>query len=726
MNNSTSRTAATRASLVLVILSMTVLAGCPKKRSAGPQGKAKKAQALQNAQQKTVKDLLGMVPADAEVIGIVLDWKRTFKLLGSIEESLAHHPFGKVVLGMVRKQRLAAPIPLPWTEKELAQFGLDPAGPMAIFGRKKPIMVFSVKDGAALKKSLASVWGRGAGVWKAQKEGTLELHVLSGPRRVFCVFVDRRMICSPDKAALLEAHRSKPANSFWSGLSEAERSSLATSTLIFSATGRQLSGLGSLHVQGDGATLRLKLSGAGLRRLTAMLGSKGQPTLPGLMDDARTVIYTRMSLRALFGLLGSVIPNPRQMGLDPIKLQASLTGEILVLEKNREQMAIVVGCRQRAVSQGIVEALVKSLKASQKPGAPPHKIEPVSRGKHGTAYRMPLPQKVRGVPGNTVMGLAASPAGVVFGSWKTVEALWTKTVPAPALWKKALTADEQEAFTSKTILAIRSPLGDPLAPMSDLVDKLLRAGAAPPQVKEGMQLMRFFLDQLFSHTLGVSEDRPGQLRLVLRLRTLHQDGQPKNDSARKVLLGGLEAKYQGKTKEYTEALRKLAKEYAGTRYGEVLKRQEPGLLGKLFTSLLAGVGLPALMKYHQRNHQAEAYENLSKISMGARVAYLAQSGKKGKRAFPATVAWTPALPCCKIPGGRCVPGPKTWDHATWTALQFKIARPHGYQYRFVSKGKTFSAEARVSPACDGKFSQLSMAGKVTKDGAVSISPLKTK
>ena len=727
MTDFIARTGARRACLVLISLCILVLTGCPKKRAPGPKEKANNAQVQLSAQQKTVGQLLGMVPADAEVVGIILNWKQTFQLMDSMQNSLAHHPFGKVVLAMIRKQRLDSPIPLPWTEKELAQFGLDPAGPMAIFGRKKPIMVFTVKDGATLKKSLAAVWGKGAGTWKSVKERNLDLHLLSGPRRVFCMFVGRRMICSPDKAALLEAHRNKPKRSFWSGLNEAERKTLASATLVFSATGKQLSGLGSLHVQGDGGTVRLRLSGAGLRRLTAMLGSKGKPTLPGLMGDARTVIYTRMGLRPLFGVLSSVIPNPRLMGLDPIKLQASLTGEVLVLEQNRDEMAFVVGCRQREVSQSIVEALVKSLKASQKPGAPPHKIVAVSRGAQGTAYRMPLPRKVRGVPVNTAMGLAASSAGVVFGSWKTVEALWSRPVADEAQWKKALSADEQEAFTSKTILAIRSPLGDPLAPMTDLVDKLLRAGAAPPQVREGMQLVRFFLDQMYSHTLGVTEERQDQLRVMVRLRTLHQDGQPKNDSARKVLLAGLEAKYRGQTKEYEEALGKLAKEYAGTRFGKVLERKEPGLLGKLATSVLAAVAVPAFLQYHQRNQQAEAYENLSKIAMGARVAFLAQGpGNKGPRKFPATVAWTPAEPCCKSAGGRCVPQAKTWSEPTWAALHYKLVTPHRFQYRFVNKGKSFSAEARMAPACDGKFTLLRMEGKVTKDGAVAISPLQAK
>lgn len=708
--------------LALVLLCSVALTGCPKK----PDPNAKKAAAAKatSAKHKTVQDLLSMVPADAEALGVVLDWKRAFQLLGSVESSLNHHPFGKVVLGMVRKLRTDSPVPLPWSEKELAQFGLDPTGPMAVFGRKKPVIYFSVKDGATLKKSLALRWGKGKGKWSTHKEGSLDLHVLSGPQQIFCLFLGRNMLCSPDRAALVELHRGKPKRSFWNGLSTAEQKTLSGATLLLSSRGQQLSGLGALHAQGDGGTLRLRLAGAGLRRLTTIMGSKGQPTLPGLMGDARTVIYSRMHLRALFALLGALIPNPAQMGLDPIKLQASLTGEVLVLEQSRDEMAFVVGCRQRAVSQGIVEALIKSLKAAQKPGAPPLKIEPVSRGKLGTAYRMPLPRKVQGVPTNTVMGLAASPAGVIFGSWKTVEALWPKAPLTTAQWNKTLTADEREAFTDKTILAIRSPLGDPLAHMTDLVDKLLRAGAAPPQVREGMQLARFFLDQMHSHTLGVSEEGPNQLRVVMRLRTLHQDGQAKNDEARKVLMAGLEAKYRGNTKEYDDALAKLAKEFKSTRYGSVVERKEPGLLGKLFTNVLAAVAVPAFLRFHQRNTQAEAYENLSKIAMGARVAYLAS---KAPRKFPATVAWTPAEPCCKSPGRRCKPiKDKTWANPTWGTLRFSMAGPHQYQYRFVNKGKSFSAEARVSAACDDKYSVLRMEGELTKDGAVSISQLKTK
>ena len=722
--------AARPAALSLALLSM-VASGCTKKStpSGGSAGKQKAAAAQLSKQHETVQQLLSMVPADAEVVGLILDWKKTYGLLGSLQTSLEHHPFGKTVLNHIRKQRLEAPLPLPWTEKELADIGLDPSGPMAIFGRKKPVMVFSVKDGAKLKKSLAVLWAKGQGKWQPLKEGNLELQVLGGPRPVYCLFVDRRMICSPDRPSLLAAHRSKPQRSYWSTLTEAEQKELAGATLVFSAVGKQLSGLGSLRMLGDGATLRLKLSGAGLRQFTGIVGTKGKAVLPGLMGKARTVVYTRTSPNLLLGVLGRLLPNPQQMGLDPIKVHASLTGELLILEQNTKEMAVVIACRQPEVSRSIVDALIrnlKSVKPSPKQTLPPLKItvETINKGK---IYRLQPPAKSKDLPEGTALGLAAAPSGIVFGAWDTVKAIQAQAVPTDS-WKKQLSAEELEAFNEKAIIAIRSPLGDPLATMTDMVDLLLRAGTFPAEVKEGIQLLRFFLDQMHSHTLGLVKDGDDQLRLVLRLKTLHRDGQPDDDKARPVLLKGLEAKYAGQSKAYDAALEKLSREFAKTRYGKIQERNTPGLLGRLFTSALAAVVVPAVLQRLQTFQRVEAYENLSKISMGARLHYMAGQQAKGgplKRAFPPTSAWTPAVPCCKS-GGVCQPKPKTWASPTWTALNFALVKPHRFQYRFVNKGKAFEALARTDPTCKGNHTQLRMEGKVGKDGTVLLSPLKAK
>lgn len=709
--------------LAAFLLLAALLNACSNKKNNRPPATKAAAAAAQAA--RSIEGLLGMIPADAEVVGVVLDWKRAYSLVESLRRGLDHDAFGKMILIQLRA------LPVPWSEKELSAFGLDPKGPWAIFGKQKPVLLFSVRDGATLKKSLAQAWTRGQGTWKTVKDGNSQLHILGGPRPVYCLFVDKRMLCSSDRPTLLKAHAERPKRSFWASLSADERRAAKDATVIFSSSGQQAAGVGMLKVEPDGATIRLRLTGPALSKVAAALGSKGAATLPGLTGDAATAIYLRADLGALLSQGKELMPALQPLGLDAITLQASLTGELLVLERSPAEMALVLGCRDPRISQKLVDGLARMLKGIKPAkGGAKIKVTAHEAGKGAASYKVVLPPSPKGPANGAVLGLAAGPAGVYFGAWTTVQELAAKPLPDVAKWRKGLASEaEREVFADKAMLAVRSPVGDPLGPMTDVIDQLLKTGNVPPQVQQGVRLGRFFLEQLHSHTIGVVGEGQDRVRLVWRLRTLHRDGQADDDKARTIWLAGLASKYAGKRPAYEEALKRLAKEHPKTRYGGLLERRKPGLLASVFTGAVAAMVVPAFTKYQRSSQRLEAHEKLSKIALGAKISFLADRFSKGgklmPKRFPATVGWTPAAPCCKT-GGSCAPDAGSWATPTWQALRFSLASAHRFQYRFTNHKDRFLAEARGDLNCNGKYSRYTIEGKVDKDGTVTLAPLKTK
>jgi type IV pilus assembly protein PilA len=146
-----------------------------------------------------------------------------------------------------------------------------------------------------------------------------------------------------------------------------------------------------------------------------------------------------------------------------------------------------------------------------------------------------------------------------------------------------------------------------------------------------------------------------------------------------------------------------------------------------YAGVLSAVAIPAFMKYVRRSKTVEATINVRRLSDAA-VAFRDGHRKTGKGfAFPASTQWTPAVVCCGQPGDKCPAASGEWKNGAWHDLDFSIANPHYYQYRFTSDGKgqraRFVVEARGDLDCDGIFSSYRRTGSLDAQGNVQISPL---
>jgi len=135
--------------------------------------------------------------------------------------------------------------------------------------------------------------------------------------------------------------------------------------------------------------------------------------------------------------------------------------------------------------------------------------------------------------------------------------------------------------------------------------------------------------------------------------------------------------------------------------------------------ILAAIAIPSFMRYIAKAKTAEARGELEKIYVGARAYYLDPKHSAADEIepippqFPDSEPMTPAVNCCAT-GGRCAPEKSLWETPTWEALQFEMADPHYYRYRFQSEGvaqdATFVAYAHGDLDCDGELSTFSIYG----------------
>lgn len=674
------------------------------------------------------RQLLQMVPADAATVGAVLDWPRFYQLLGDLERTLNQTDLGKMLVKQTRLYSQNAPVPAPWTLDKFKELGLDPEGPMAVFGRDEPVVVFSLKNGPLFKKNLAAMWGKGKASWTPRKVGRHQLEMLSGQRTIHCTMAGRQLICSTDEKALIAAVDRSHPRSLWDTLSEDQRAELVQATGLLAVRSGELSGQMSLRVLDDGAVAQVRVSGPTLKRVVPLLGAKGPGTLLGLAKDADTVVYLRSNISGLLRMARGVVPSPRELGLDAVRMHAALTGEVLLVERPRGKAMMVVGSRDPKLSAAVVEALGERLSKRAKARGSALKVTPVLRNE-GKLYRVEVDATADGMPFKLDLGLAAAPAGILVGSFGLVEKEWQRTPPAPSVFLDALKNPRQkEAFAAGTVLASRSPLGDPLGPLAATVATLLRSGlgAKAELAVKGLQMGRFLLDQMNAQTIGVAREGAQGLRLTLHLATLHRRGNADDDKARELWQEALTARDAGQSEAYRKALATLADTYPDTRYGQLKARSEtPSLLGTLLTSSMMATAVPAFMRYRQRSQLSEARRNLARIASAARVAHQSTRAKgAGKVTFPPTTPWSPRTPCCKGKDRTCPPDPKVWEHPGWRALLFSIPRPHRFQYRFVNRGKSFVAQARGDLTCSGKGTVYTLEGKVDERGEIKLEPVR--
>ena len=140
--------------------------------------------------------------------------------------------------------------------------------------------------------------------------------------------------------------------------------------------------------------------------------------------------------------------------------------------------------------------------------------------------------------------------------------------------------------------------------------------------------------------------------------------------------------------------------------------------------VLAAVAIPSFMKYISNAKTTEARIQIEKITMGARVYFLDNFAGRGlqviEKQFPRSASMTPAVTCCAVEGGKCLPNAAIWNDPSWVALAYSMDDPHNYRYEFISSGTAtaaaFTARARGDLDCDGTESTFEMYGRVGAGG----------
>ena len=732
----------------LVVLGMMVLCGCKRTRikeapkTTSPANKAaSSAPGLPRAE--AVKRLLQRIPADNETV-VLLDAPGLYRMLGELEAALRQTPMGKDLVRQARFGSAAAPVPVPWEQKDLARLGLDGGGVAAAYGEDEPdIFVLPVAHRRRFKKQLAAVLQTEA-AWTSAKQRGRVIHSLSGRGQAHCHFSPGRATCSPSQKRLREALEQTPRRSLWEALSpDLRRAAQVSSALLVSLTSGSNRLVGALQVMADGVALDLRISDRQLQGALASLGGSDQGSLLGLARGARSVFCMRLRPAAVLASMPALGLWLEQAGLQPARVASALTGELLVLEQGERSPLLVIGSRDQAMARKLVGTLGRALmaQANKRRGSAGLRLEvkqlPPGAGQAGTqgsAFGIKVKSGAKRSPLDQLdLRLAAGKPGIMLGHSDDVKALARKK-PAPPVstFREALTSEvDRTAFGPRLVLASSSLLREPFAsiPAPAEVEQMIGSGQFPHYIKRGFFVLRFLYDQLHHQTVGLQRTEEGGLRLVLRLTTLHR-GEPGDEAARRLYIGGLKARYRGDPKAYERVLQLLQQQHSATRYGKLRERKVGGLSGPvMILGATAAVAIPGYIKYTRKLKTAEALASLERIQVGARAYFLARhpgtDGKPQPPQFPSTIPLTPAggAPCGKI---RTTPA--DWKRRGWHRLGFILEQPHAFAYSFSSQGTgqaaTYTARAHGDLDCDGVLSTFEIRGSVDRRMQVKVSPLK--
>ncbi len=546
--------------LLLGLLLLQGAAGCRERgeRAAAPPP------ALAPQRDRT-QEVLSMIPAAPRLAAVVLDWRQLYTLRDALATALAQAQAGQRLVRMAQRASGRLPLPLPWTLQELSDLGVDPGGPAALFDRQGPILAFSLGDAEKFRSAVATPRGQQQRSWLRRTVEELEVEELQGGRRLACLHRPPLVFCGTDAAALVSAYRRRPQRSLWSSQTSSDQQRLSSAAAILASTGRSVSTLLTLQAEPDGVTLRLAATGPPLRRLTALSVSKGRPLLADQARRARGAIYARVDPAQVLGLARGRLPGPGALGIDPIALQAALTGELLLLQEADQadqKVLLVLGSRNPGFSREAVQALARQ--AGQLDlGEGAARVGPLP-GAGDDARLIRARVSAGGKPVDLELALAAGPEGIYIGSPGAVQERTRPPAPDQRPQPPATPA-AQPAFSANATLAGRLPLGDPLQALPT-VARILRTARLPPGIKQALLLVRLLLDQMQGLTFELLQERDDRVQGVLRLTTLHRDGQPQDDGARSLWLEALGAKYEGNEQKYSALKEKIKKTYPGTRF----------------------------------------------------------------------------------------------------------------------------------------------------------------
>ncbi|MCC6994504.1 MAG: hypothetical protein IT370_07735 [Deltaproteobacteria bacterium] len=108
----------------------------------------------------------------------------------------------------------------------------------------------------------------------------------------------------------------------------------------------------------------------------------------------------------------------------------------------------------------------------------------------------------------------------------------------------------------------------------------------------------------------------------------------------------------------------------------------------------------------------EARAMLSELAMAARL-YQVDHGAFAK----GDTGLTPGPPRCEDDhSARHQPSPEDFAGPLWTALEFDIAEPYAFSYRYVSDGQSFTITAQGDSDCNDRLATYTIKGSVSSGG----------
>ena len=679
-----------------------------------------------NQRMKHAKRLLSMVPARAAGV-LLMDPRQVFALLADLERAMGYTKDGRQFLAWAQALGDVAQVSMPWNAKQLERLGVDPDRPAMVFAVRREVVALPIKNLAALKARLAALTRREP--WRRWREKTVDgqlIQVCGGSyyRSVACVKRDGYFLCAKRASHLTRALKRVPYRSQWVTLDQADKDALRASAGFFFASDRKIRLRGTTRVLADGLRARVLVSSS---KLSQFLGAPpaGKATLPGLAAGARSEFFARLPLGQLLRATRGLSATLKRAGVDPVKLQAAMSGELLFVDRGEGNKALVLASTDRDLTRKLLDLLVKALPAlpqkRRRVKLPTVKATPVSAAQGG-GYRLAITSRMKQVAFSWTLRLAAGKAGLIIGTDAAVKDLLERA-PAGA---GALSKLQAASMGPGAMLALRSTLRDPeaMVPMKIAWDGALAAmGAREPEIKTFIQATRFLLDQLQGVTLGVVRRDAETLLFTARVTTLHRGGA--DDAARKLWLEAQKARFQGDAETHKSLTSRLARRFPKSRYAARLK-DSGGLNagGGAVVTLLGAVGLPAMIRQMYGRLTFEATESLDKIKAGARQYYVSDhwdtNGNLLPKRFP-QVRPVPAAPPC----GRTARTPTSvWDKAGWGALHFALTDPHRYAYTFESSGTNtkavYTARALGDLDCDGELSTYELRGSIDNEGSVRV------
>jgi type IV pilus assembly protein PilA len=155
--------------------------------------------------------------------------------------------------------------------------------------------------------------------------------------------------------------------------------------------------------------------------------------------------------------------------------------------------------------------------------------------------------------------------------------------------------------------------------------------------------------------------------------------------------------------------------------------------------ILAAIAIPAFIKYLKQTKTSEAGLNLKTMGDGALTYYQKDHLVEGtgipvdSKQFPLEVGTATVHPSAGVPAGTKTAANETvWATiGVWKELKFKIAKPHYYQYSYVTTAAptagnavhTFTSDARGDLDGDTTTSDFRITGASDANGEVTITPV---